>query len=155
MANISSTTLFEFVYLEVSYQEGDPALTIRLKERPSQLVRIGFRADNERHLQGLLDIRDENFQGSGMELGGTIAGGDRNSNFMLEYKAYRLFGTYMSFSADTFYRTYNTYTYENAGGMEENHWKRIQVGEYQDIRYGGSIAFGSQLERLGRRDRQS
>ena len=149
VANISSTTLFEFVYLEVSYQGGDPALTIRLKERPSQLVRIGFRADNERHLQGLLDIRDENFQGSGMELGGTIAGGDRNSRFMLEYRAYRLFGTYMSFSADAFYRTYNTYTYENAPEEEENHWKRIRVGEYQDIRYGASIAIGSQLERLG------
>ncbi|RPH35860.1 hypothetical protein EHM92_05460 [bacterium] len=149
VANISSTTLFEFVYLEVSYPGGRPALTIRLKERPSQLVRIGFRADNERHLQGLLDVRDENFQGSAMELGATVAGGDRNSDFMLEYKAHRLFGAYLTLSANTFYRTYNTYTYESDPVTEKNHWRRSQVGEYQDIRYGASIAFGSQLERLG------
>ncbi len=149
VAAISSTTLFEYVYLEVGYPAGKPSLTIRLKERPSQLVRLGFRADNERHLQGLLDIRDENFQGSGMELGGTASGGDRNSNFLLEYKAHRLFGTYMSFSANTFYRTYNTYIYENEPVTEENHWDRVQVGEYEDIRYGASVGIGSQLERLG------
>ncbi len=149
VAAISSTTLFEFVYLEISYPRGKPAVTIRLKERPSQLVRLGFRADNERHLQGLLDIRDENFQGSAMELGATAAGGDRNSDFMLEYKAHRLFGTYLSLSANTFYRTYNSYVYENEPVTEENHWKRIQVGEYEDIRYGASLAFGSLLERLG------
>jgi NTE family protein len=149
VAAISSTTLFEYVYLEVRYPAGKPSLTIRLKERPSQLVRLGFRADNERHLQGLLDIRDENFQGSGMELGGTASGGDRNSNFLLEYKAHRLFGTYMSFSANTFYRTYNTYIYENEPVTEENHWDRVQVGEYEDIRYGASVGIGSQLERLG------
>lgn len=149
VAAISSTTLFEFVYLEVSYPGGRPALIVRLRERPSQLVRLGFRADNERHLQGLLDVRDENFQGSGMELGATAAGGDRNSNFVLEYKAHRLFGTYMTFSANAFFRTYNTYTYEDAPIVRENHWKRIQAGEYEDIRTGASLSFGSQLERLG------
>ena len=149
VANISSTTLFEYVYLEVSYAGGKPDLTIRLKERPSQLVRLGFRADNERHLQGLVDIRDENFQGSGMELGGTASGGDRNSNFTLDYKAPRLFGTYLSLSANTFYRTYNTYVYADEPMTEPNHWNRVQVGEYEDIRYGASVGLSSQLERLG------
>jgi NTE family protein len=149
VAAISSTTLFEFVYLEVSYPGGKPSLTIRLKERPSQLVRLGFRADNERHLQGLVDVRDENFQGSGMELGATASGGDRNSNFTIEYKAHRLFGTDMSFSTNAFYRTYNTYTYAFEPMTEENHWKRVPVGEYEDIRYGASVALGSQLERMG------
>ena len=41
----------------------------------------------------------------------SAAGGDRNSNFTLEYKAHRLFGTYLSLSANTFFRTYNTYLY--------------------------------------------
>ena len=89
ITNIASTTLFDFVYLEVSYDAGQPVITIRLQERPSQLVRIGTRADNERYLQGLLDIRDENFQGSGMDLGMTIAGGQRNLDLVLEYKARR------------------------------------------------------------------
>jgi NTE family protein len=149
MAAISSTNLFEFVYLEIAYPQGKPSVTLRLKERPSQLVRIGFRADNERHLQGLLDIRDENFQGTAMELGGTAAGGDRNSDFMLEYKVHRLFGTYLTFSGNAFYRTNNTYTYDDAPVTEKDRWKRIQLGEYQDIRYGTSVALESQLERLG------
>jgi NTE family protein len=84
-----------------------------------------------------------------MELGGTASGGARNSNVMLEYKAHRLFGTYLTLSANTFYRTYNTYTYADAPVTEENHWERVQVGEYKDIRYGATVSFGSQLERLG------
>ena len=149
ITNINSTTLFEYVYLEVSNASEHPALTIRLKERPSQLMRLGVRADNERNLQGLLDIRDENFQGGGTELGLTIAGGGRNSDIVLEYKAHRLFDTYLTFNVSAFHRTQDSYTYADAPNQPENHWDRERTGEYRDIRYGASLTFGSQLERLG------
>ena len=149
LSNLSGTTLFEYVYLEVTSIARDLRLTIRLKERPSQLVRLGLRADNERQLQGLLDIRDENFQGTGMQLGLTIAGGQRNSDIVLEYKAQRLFDTYLSFNVSAFHRVYDSYVYADAPPPEENHWQREQVGEYRDIRYGVSLSFGSLLERLG------
>ncbi len=149
VANIISTTLFEYVYLEPSTAGKRTTITIRLRERPSQLVRLGLRVDNERHLQGLLDIRDENFHGSGVELGLTISGGDRNSDVTLEYKMPRLFDEYLTLSANAFYRTYDTYVFGDAVVTRPNSWERIQLGEYRDIRYGASVGFSGQFERLG------
>jgi NTE family protein len=149
ITNIASTTLFDFVYLEVSYDAGQPLITIRLQERPSQLVRIGTRADNERYLQGLLDIRDENFQGSGMDLGMTIAGGQRNLDLVVEYKARRLFNSYLTFGVGGFLTTLDSYLYTDGPQTEQYHWTRDVAGEYRDIRYGVDVAFGTQLERLG------
>jgi NTE family protein len=150
ISSIRSTTLFEFVYLEVAYLPRGPALTIRLRERPSQLVRIGLRADNERGLQGMLDVRDENFQGSGMDLGLTIAGGGRNFETSIAYKDPRLLGSSFTFGLEGFYRTVDTYIYEDGAVREAGHWTRVQVGEHRDIRYGALFSFGAQLERLGK-----
>jgi NTE family protein len=149
LANLSSTGLFEYVYLEVSEPGGRPALTIRLRERPSQLMRLGLRVDNERNLQGLIDIRDENFHGIGTQLGFLVAGGQRNLDMTLSYDSRRMFNTYLTFGVSGFYRTYNSYVYTDAVNQPENHWDRVQSGEYKDIRYGGMITFGTQLEKLG------
>ena len=149
ITNIASTTLFDFVYLEVTYDAGQPMITIRLQERPSQLVRIGTRADNERYLQGLLDIRDENFQGSGMDLGMTVAGGQRNLDVVMEYKARRLFNSYLTFGVGGFIKTLDSYLYTDGPAEEQYHWTRDVAAEYRDIRYGVDLAFGTQLERLG------
>ena len=149
ITNIMSAALFEYVYLEVSNEHHQPVLTIKLKERPSQLVRFGVRGDNERQLQGMLDIRDENFRGTGTELGLNLIGGQRNSSILLEYKARRLFDTYLTFNMNAFYRTRDYYLYENAAQTQENRWDRVRTGEYHTVRYGGGIAFGSQLERFG------
>lgn len=149
VTNINSTTLFEYVYLEVSYDARRPVITIRLKERPSQLVRFGLRADNERSLQALVDIRDENFQGSAMDLGVTVDGGERNLNAVLEFKARRLFDSYLTFGLGGFYRILDSHLYADAPHNEPNSWTRDRVGEYRDLRYGASLTFGGQLERLG------
>jgi len=149
LTNINSTRLFEYVYLEVSHANDRPLLTIRLKERPSQLVRLGVRVDNERNLQGLIDVRDENFHGIGTELGFLLAGGQRNLDAALEYKSRRLFDTYLTFGISALYQTRNTFMYTDATDQPENHWDRKRVGEYRDIRYGATFAFGAHLERLG------
>ncbi len=149
ITNIASTTLFEFVYLEVSYDAGRPVITIRLQERPSQLVRIGTRADNERYLQGLLDIRDENFQGSGMDLGMTLAGGQRNMDLIVEYRARRLFNSYLTFGVGGFLKTLNSYLFTDGLQTTQYHWTRDAAAEYRDVRYGVNVGFGTQLERLG------
>lgn len=149
ITNINSTTLFEYVYLEVTYTQHDPVLTIRLKERASQLVRFGFRADDERNLQASIDIRDENFQGLGTELGLNLSGGARNKEALLEFKAHRLFTTYLTFNISGLFSTFDSYLYGDAPEVEENHWDRVRLGEYRDERYGGRIAFGTQLEKFG------
>jgi len=149
ITNINSTNLYEYVHLEVTYRMQQPILTIKLKERPTQLVRLGLRVDNERNVQGSIDIRDESFLGTGSELGLTFAGGGRNRELNLEYKAHRLFNTYLTFNISGFYTFTDSYVYVDAPRTRENHWERQRVGEYRDVRYGGRLIFGSQLERLG------
>jgi NTE family protein len=149
ITNINSTKLFEFVYLEVSYLNRRPILKIRLKERPTQLMRFGLRADNERNLQASIDIRDENFRGSGLELGLTLAGGGRNKSAILEYKANRLFNTLLTFNVSGLFSIFDTYQYADKPQTNPLEFQRIRVGEYRERRYGGRLIFGAQLERFG------
>jgi NTE family protein len=148
LTNLNSSGLFEYVYLEVTYQQ-QPMLTIRLGERPSQLVRLGLRADSERKLQGSIDIRDENFQGSATELGFLCLGGERNLEMVLDYRARKLFGTSFGAGASAFFKSWDSYLYADGPPPGENRWQRVQVGEYRELFYGGSVSLGSQLERLG------
>jgi NTE family protein len=149
LANINGSQLFEYVYLEVTYEQARPVLTIRLKERPSQLMRFGLRLDNERKIQGSLDVRDENFRGTGHELGFTMLGGERNFDAFAEYKGRRLFDSDFSFSLSAMYQSWDTYLYTDGPPPAPNHWERVQAGEYSDIRYGLKFSFGGNLERLG------
>jgi NTE family protein len=147
--NINSGALFDHMYLEVAYAGRENHLVIRLKERPSQLIRLGVRGDNERHVQGQVDIRDISLGGGGTELGFTGYGGQRSAGALLEYKAYRLFGTHLTFKAAAFASSLDSYLYEDAPPPGLNQWDRVKLGEYRDTRYGGIIAFGLQLERFG------
>jgi NTE family protein len=149
LSNLRGTKLFEFVYLEIAEKAGRILLTVRLKERPSQLVRFGMRADDERDLQGSLDIRDENFHGTGTELGFTVMGGQRNSDLVIEYKGQRLFSTYLTFNVNAFHRVWDSYLYATPPQVNANRWDRIRIGEYRDIRYGFGVSLGGLLERLG------
>lgn len=148
--NINSTNLFEYVYLETEYRDQKPHLTIRFAELPSQLIRLGIRADDERNLQGTADVRDENFRGLGTELGLTISGGARNAFANLEFRSNRLFSPVFTFSIAAFTNFYDTYLYaDDPTETRQNRWRRAQVGEYADIRYGVRIATGAQFEKLG------
>jgi NTE family protein len=148
LTNLNSSGLFEYVYLEVTYQQ-QPMLTIRLRERPSQLVRLGLRADSERKVQGSIDIRDENLQGSATELGLLVLGGERNLETVLDYRARKLFGTSLAAGASAYFKLWDSYRYADGPPPGENRWQRVQVGEYRELLYGASLSLGSQLERLG------
>ncbi len=150
LTNINSTKVFEYVYLEITYNDQKPVLTIRISELPSQLIRLGFRADNERKMQGRVDIRDENFRGIGTELGLTLSGGSRNGLANLEFKTNRLFSPIFTFNIGAFTSVFNSYLYaDDPNERRENHWARIRLGEYSDVRYGGRLTVGAHLERLG------
>jgi NTE family protein len=149
ITNINGTTLFEYVYLQVAYRGQRPLLTIRVKERPSQVMRFGIRADNERKLQGSVEYSDVNWRGAGIQLGLSVTGGARNLNAVGEFKVQRLFDTYLTIGLWAFAGFIDTYLYANTPVPGENRWEIEQVGEYREGRYGGEFAFGSQLERFG------
>ncbi|MBI5470756.1 MAG: patatin-like phospholipase family protein [Ignavibacteriae bacterium] len=150
LTNLNSTNIFEYAYLEVSYVNRQPLLTIRLAELPSQLIRFGLRLDDERRMQGTIDIRDENFRGIGTELGLTLAGGSRNGAANLEFRSNRLFSPLFTFNIGAFASIYNSNVYtDDPNEKRPRRYNRVLTGEYSDIRWGGRIVVGAQLERLG------
>lgn len=150
ITNINSTKIFEYVYLEVTNRQQKPVLTIRISELPSQLIRLGMRADDERRVQGRVDIRDENFRGIGTDLGLTLSGGSRNGFANLEFKTNRLFSPIFTFNIAAFASVYNSNVYaDDPNETRANRWARKRIGEYSDVRYGGRLVVGAHLERIG------
>ncbi len=150
LTNLNSTNIFEYAYLDVSYANRQPLLTIRLAELPSQLIRFGLRLDDELRMQGTIDIRDENFRGIGTELGLTLSGGSRNGMANLEFRSNRLFSPLFTFNIGAFAGIYNSNVYtDDPDEKRPRHYGRVLTGEYSDIRLGGRLVVGAQLERLG------
>jgi len=149
VANIAGTTLFDYVNLGIEYNDKKPELTISLQERPSQLLSLGMRIDNERNLQGLAEIRDDNLGGTGSSVGLSISGGSRNQEYVLEFNVHRFFSSSVSFKTMAFLDVFDSFLYQDAVVSEPNTWRREHGGEYRDRRFGGSIALGMQIEKIG------
>jgi len=149
VANIGGTTLFEYVHLKIDYTGTRPDLTLRVLERPSQLLSLGIRSDDERNLQGLLEVRDDNLGGTGSSLGLSISGGSRNQEYILNYHSHRLLSSSLSFRLAGFFRVWDSFLYGDAVVNEPNEWRRDPLGEYRDRRYGGLVSFGTQVEKVG------
>lgn len=152
LKNLYSTSLFEQVLMTIQL-EGDSAqhnvLVINARERHTELMRIGLRLDNERNLQPSIDLRDENFLGIGSELGFRFVGGLRNRLYNAEFKAVRIFNTYLTFSLKGYYSLYDVNVFDNDPLNTKTRWNRIRVGEFRETRDGIKIVFGTQLARLG------
>ncbi len=149
IVNINSTNLFETVILDVRYDGPNPRIALRVKERSSGVLRIGFRADNERNVQGLVDFRNQNVFGMGIELGVGLSGGSRNREIHFEYKANRVFRTYLTFNLKGFHLFRDVHVYSDEPTSSNKRWARDRVGVYRLRSICGSFTFGTQFERLG------
>jgi len=149
VTHILSTNLFQRVLLSVKYEDARPILVIKVKEKSPELLRIGFRVDSERNTQISIDLRNDNFKGTGTEIGLNAAGGARNRDFRLEYRTDRIFNSYFSFDLEAFHRLRDIFTYRDGVSSRISRWVREQIGEYRQIKYGGSLMLGTQMGRLG------
>lgn len=152
LKNIYSTKLFEQVLMTIQEDEDSVhhhLLVINARERHTELVRIGLRLDNERNLQPSIDIRDENFLGIGSELGFLFSGGLRNRYYGGEFKAVRIFDSYLTFSFKGYYSLYDVNLFDRDPKSTPARWNRIRTGEFRESRTGFKSVFGTQLERLG------
>lgn len=149
LTNLRSTNLFEQIeLLSKRLNEGDD-LKIVVKERPSSILRFGMRIDNENSTQISLDLRDENFLGTGTEVGTIFSGGLRNRSYILEHRANRVFETYFTYSVRAFYDFNDVNVYADDPQKAHNRFSRSKTGEYRQIFYGGSFSIGSQVGRFG------
>lgn len=150
ISNLSSLGLFEYVLLEIQNDEhSQPIVVIKVKEKATDILRLGINANDERGLIFNIDLRDDNFRGHGEELGLSLLLNNRNMVTEIDYKIRRIFHSYLTFNFKLYHNSRDIFTYKDELIPASVDWKRLQFGEYRFIKYGGSLSFGTQLERLG------
>lgn len=149
LTNLRSTGLFESIELSLDQTESKNVLTVKVKEKPSSLMRFGLRLDNEYYTQLSVDFRDENLRGTGTELGVLFSGGIRNQLFTIEHRANRVFDTYLTYKIKAYYDSRDINTYQNDSTNSENRFMRSKSGEYTQSYFGGSLGIGAQFEKFG------
>lgn len=149
LTNLRSTNLFENIDVVVKEENGQNVLVINVTERPTSLLRVGFRIDNEYRLQVSLDLREENLFGTGGELGFIFFGGIFNRAYILEQKSNRIFSTYLTYKINAFYKFNDVNVYTDVPTNSESEFSRIKSGAYRQIFYGFSFGLGTQIGRFG------
>ncbi|MCX8056568.1 MAG: patatin-like phospholipase family protein [Ignavibacteria bacterium] len=149
LINLEATNLFENVFAYYKQEFDKENLFFKIKEKNTALARFGLRSDNERNVQIALDIRDENFQGTGTEIGGQFLGGLRNFYFGLEHRSNRIFNTYLNYKINLYHSFINRYFYGDSPTNTDTRWDRVLIGSYNLHRSGVSFSLGSQVEKLG------
>lgn len=150
--NVMSTNLFNQVSFDFDYEKysAAPDLEIKVLEKNAKALRISLKADNEKNLQLLIDLRDENLFGTGIETGILAAGGLRNRIYQFEFKSNQFFTLPLTYNLNCYYNFSDIYRYEQITDTIKNEYQVNRIGEYRNLRSGGiSFLFGTQLQRLG------
>jgi outer membrane protein assembly factor BamA len=149
VVNIKSTGLFDYVLLDVRYVDNRPVVIIKVKEKSSELLRLGFHADDEHGVVSTIDLRDGNFRGAWEDLGVVLRYGYRDRGVRAEYTVNRIFHTYLTFNLGLYFKSRDIITYRDSPSEVNEHWDRIEDGRYRQINSGGTMTFGSNFKRLG------
>ena len=103
LLNLRATNIFDNIEVSPYSVNGVNKLKVDVKEKLSTVLRVGLRVDNENMTKLSLDLRDENFLGTGAELGLFSSFGSRTRSFMLEHKSDRVFDSYFTYKLKLFY----------------------------------------------------
>ncbi|HMR39949.1 MAG TPA: patatin-like phospholipase family protein [Ignavibacteria bacterium] len=149
--NVISTNLFQQVSFNFDYSKNKylPDLDINLVEKNSKALRFSLKIDNERRLQLLFDLRDENIFGTGIEAGLLAAGGTLNQVFQFDVQSDQFFSLPFTFNFNLYYKLRDIYRYIQIVDSTLNEYNVFQVGEYSNIKYGLSFLLGTQFKRYG------
>lgn len=150
---VVNTDVFSEVGMHVQRSASDSsslALSVKVKERGTQTLRIGGRLDNERNTQFTADFTQENLMSLGVRLGLRIGGGLRNSIGAVTFDIPRILNTYWTAQAQGYWNSRNIYLYNNVDGLPRNQFERIRLGDLLEQRYGVKAQFGRQIRTDGK-----
>ncbi|MBN1464860.1 patatin-like phospholipase family protein [candidate division KSB1 bacterium] len=139
MRNILATDLFSAVNLRIESESIYHNLNLHFIEKPSHVVRLGARYDSERTAKVFAEFADENMLGTGNNLTFHLQYGGRDFKAALDYRADRIFKTYLMsrFDLHRFETAHFAYTNLNSSG------------EYIRHATGFNIDLGQQIGRFG------
>ncbi|HSL87995.1 MAG TPA: patatin-like phospholipase family protein [Ignavibacteriaceae bacterium] len=149
LINLRGTKLFEDSEVFLRKENGKNILVIKVIERQSQLLRLGFSVDNERRARLSVDVREENLFGSGTELGLIFLTSAKDRGVQLEHRSNRIFDTYFTYKLNAFYNFEDISAYRDKPQTSKSRFSREKTGEYRQIFLGASFGIGTQVERFG------
>jgi NTE family protein len=139
LSNIHSTALFENATLSTHSTKEGLVLQIRVKEEKFNLVRIGAHYKDEYKSEGFLQFADVNVFGAGNEIYTHFQYGERKQIYKLNFKADRIFKTYLTYKLDIFHQ-------RERSNLYDEHQK---IGYFKEKRTGTTFSFGQHISRLG------
>ena len=149
LENLRTSGLFTSIDINIEKKLDTNILKINVEDKLTGVARFGIKFDNERYLQPIIDIRNENLFGSGTELGFHFFGGLRNQLILIEHKANRIFDSYLTYKIKSYYDAKNINTYVNDPQTSANVFSRSNSGEYRQEILGTSIGVGMQTGKFG------
>ncbi|MFZ4800789.1 MAG: BamA/TamA family outer membrane protein [Chlorobium sp.] len=117
----------------------EPILRFSLEEKPSSVLRFGFRYDETNDAQLLIDIRNENFGGNTSSIGGWLKTGRNSSLANMEFSMPRIGASHFTMSSRIFYDQHVFEHLETTGN----------VSNYGIQKYGITHAFGARIRKNG------
>ncbi len=137
--NIYGTGLFNSVSLKIAPGTSGYHLNIRLQEKATNVIRYGFRYDDERWGRSFLEFAEENMLGVGNDLTLHMQYGERDKKFAAEYRIDRIFNTYFTARFNLYNTNQKFFTYD----------KSESISEYWRHSTGANINVGQHIERFG------
>jgi NTE family protein len=137
--NIIATDLFSSVNLTVEGISTSHNLKLNLVEKPPFVVRLAANYDTERTARVFAEFADDNFLGTANDLTFHIQYGGRDFKSYLDYRADRLFKSYITGGFNLHYITSHHHSFIE---LEE-------VGEYSRRASGLNVTLGQQIGRYG------
>ncbi|MCK4427463.1 MAG: BamA/TamA family outer membrane protein, partial [candidate division Zixibacteria bacterium] len=139
ISNIHSAGFFENVILS-TYSTGQGlVLQIKVKEKKFNLVRIGAHFKDEYKTEAFLQFVDANVLGVGNEIYTHFQYGERKQIYKLNFKADRIFKTYLTYKLDIFHQREKRRLYD----------EHQRMGYFKEKRTGTTFSFGQHISRLG------
>ncbi len=139
ISNIYSTGLFEKVDFSTHPSGEKVVLKLRVKEKKFNIVRVGAHYNDEYKTEGFLQFIDANVFGAGNRVSSHLQYGERKQIYKLNFKADRIFKTYLTYKLNIFYRR------DRRKLFEEHH----KIGDFTQQRYGANFSLGQHISRLG------
>ncbi len=139
LRNIYNTGLFETVILNLYSSPEGNILQIKVKEKKFGFVRLGVHWNDEYHTEGFAELVDENVFGIGNEIYAHFQYGHRKQIYSLNFKADRIFKTYLTYKLKLYHTRDKRYLYEQHEKSETFNQKRT----------GATFSLGQHISRLG------
>ncbi|NTW68614.1 MAG: BamA/TamA family outer membrane protein [Chlorobiaceae bacterium] len=134
---------------ELSETNKNSRLRFSLDEKPSSVLRLGVRYDETNNAQLLLDVRNENFEGTTGSIGGWLKAGRRNNLLNLEYSIPRIGQSHLTMSSRLFYDQH-LFEIHNLDFSKEFFGSHSNDLNYYGIqKYGIHTAFGTRIRKNG------